>query len=1034
MKKFTLQIFMIACMLFTAGFSYGQAKPEDYPTIGQSYVKSVETQSGVFTIDFNTTAPTSTWTQDEDTTIFSWGKARTGRGFAVTVWDGEGNSLNPNEDFKVRSGRFRSNENPNHVASVDSMQALLAKWEEVHAGTDNAEKNTLNAHSVCVFDVDGDTANQAYGVHPGIYKKVEAEFVFRWADMTLKSDFQFTIDTYDAGNTNETATYSLRVKFSSIDTTVVDFYETGSGLKQVNLAEATGLDISDFNGQSEVHVYLATEGTNTPIAEGVYDPVIVVDDMTVTFALPVWVEPAAGVDTPGIPFTNEDDPLVGPIGEETTLGIALKTEGRLADLTIVDNLYLNGQGDKVNKKLTFAETGAVKANDGSGNYTVDVDYTLEPAILDAGTMQWTNQKITIPAPAEGSVDDDLMLYFDATPLEDAYSARLELNNGNRIFYDVFIEGAAAPIVQEWNISDSDFNALGEVTESTTINGLTVYATSDKKITVDENSKSIDGMDFTSRLKLGGSGTFTEGTPESRILAFDVTGNSTITVAAMSSSSSSDRELTIAAGTSDNVIGTFPALGASIGKQEFEYTGGPTTIYIFSPSSGVNVYYIKAVTAAPEAAKKVAYLNSNEKVMAETATQLDNDPIIQMLMADPNIELDVILAPTDTASLDLSGYDAVVVQEGWSSSGAIYNPGAPLGLASIPVPFVYNKVYAMKAGRGFADGAAGSGGEEEGTLSIKVEEANQTNELFNGITFDAGVAQLFNTGADDDGSDGRNKGLQYATDVVISAENTLLASGVNDPENATVCINDIPAGATVGSETLQARMISIPNNTGAINKDNGTNLTSAGLTLWRNAVYSAAGLTVPTTPVEAFEVPVSTLATLSASVGEMTPDFDPSVTTYQLVLPKGTAAVTLSATATDAEATVTVPGETAVTEGNDISLDVVVVNSSESDTTTYTVNVHLIATAVNQLDESASVRVYPNPASDYARVNFSADRNGSALFTLYSITGRQVLEANKSFTKGINEMTISTSDFSEGLYIYKLKIDDKVSTGKLNIVK
>jgi len=200
-------------------------------------------------------------------------------------------------------------------------------------------------------------------------------------------------------------------------------------------------------------------------------------------------------------------------------------------------------------------------------------------------------------------------------------------------------------------------------------------------------------------------------------------------------------------------------------------------------------------------------------------------------------------------LDLTGYDAVVVQEGWSSSAAIYSPTGPLGLANIPVPFVYNKVYAMKDGRGFQNGAAGSGGEVEGTLSIKVSSDNQSNPLFNGITFDADSVKLFDSGADDDGGDTRTKGMQYATDVVISADNTLLASGTNDPANATVCINDIPAGSMIGSETLQARMISIPNNTGAINKDMGKNFTQAGITLWRNAIYLAAGLEVPTQPVD-----------------------------------------------------------------------------------------------------------------------------------------------------------------------------------------
>ncbi|MDA3879868.1 MAG: T9SS type A sorting domain-containing protein [Prolixibacteraceae bacterium] len=243
--------------------------------------------------------------------------------------------------------------------------------------------------------------------------------------------------------------------------------------------------------------------------------------------------------------------------------------------------------------------------------------------------------------------------------------------------------------------------------------------------------------------------------------------------------------------------------------------------------------------------KIAYVTSFSNLTAVGAS----DPIVAMLEADENIDLTVIEHDADDTGgpLDLSVYDVVVAQEAFGSSSTIYQRGQTLGMGTMPVPFILNKVYTMRDGRGFQDGAAGSGGEEEGTLSVTVSEDNQSNALFNGIEFTEGVAQLFTTGGDDNGGDSRTKGMQFATDVVISAENTLLASGVNDPENATVCINDIPSGATIGSETLQARMITMAMNYGAMSKPG--DMTSAGLTLWRNAVYSLAGLSVPTEPVE-----------------------------------------------------------------------------------------------------------------------------------------------------------------------------------------
>lgn len=148
--------------------------------------------------------------------------------------------------------------------------------------------------------------------------------------------------------------------------------------------------------------------------------------------------------------------------------------------------------------------------------------------------------------------------------------------------------------QEWNFSSASFNALGSIAETKTVEGLTIYGAAGATVDIDANTKTLDGMSFTSRLKFGGTGNFdADGKPVSRVLAFSVTGNTTITVMGMSSSSSADRILVIAAGKKETEVGRFSALGASISKGEFTYTGGPTTIYLFSPSSGVNLYYLKA---------------------------------------------------------------------------------------------------------------------------------------------------------------------------------------------------------------------------------------------------------------------------------------------------------------------------------------------------------------------------------------------------------------------------------------------------------
>lgn len=133
--------------------------------------------------------------------------------------------------------------------------------------------------------------------------------------------------------------------------------------------------------------------------------------------------------------------------------------------------------------------------------------------------------------------------------------------------------------QEWNISSDDFNLLGVLEETTEVNGLTIYAHSGKKVEIDSNNKSLDGMDFTHRLKLGGQGDFDEnGLPLGRVVSFEVEGSTEITVMGMSSSSGEDRELQLASAHGDSIFATFPALGPEISKGVYVYQGGPSTIF------------------------------------------------------------------------------------------------------------------------------------------------------------------------------------------------------------------------------------------------------------------------------------------------------------------------------------------------------------------------------------------------------------------------------------------------------------------------
>jgi len=178
------------------------------------------------------------------------------------------------------------------------------------------------------------------------------------------------------------------------------------------------------------------------------------------------------------------------------------------------------------------------------------------------------------------------------------------------FYTLFaaltISAIAFSQSKDWNISNEEFNALGTISATTTINGLTIYAAADKQtVIIDANSKTLDDVSYTHRLKLGGTGKFAEdGSPSSRVLSFDVEGSGTITVLSMSSTGSEDRTLKIAAGTKDNELGEIQSLGASLTSQSVEYKGNAEKIHIYSPFSGVNIYRIMFTPSTSTSVKPV----------------------------------------------------------------------------------------------------------------------------------------------------------------------------------------------------------------------------------------------------------------------------------------------------------------------------------------------------------------------------------------------------------------------------------------------
>ncbi len=161
-------------------------------------------------------------------------------------------------------------------------------------------------------------------------------------------------------------------------------------------------------------------------------------------------------------------------------------------------------------------------------------------------------------------------------------------------------------------------ATGDITEITTFGDFTVSANADKKVTIDENKKVGDnGIEFTQRLKLNGSGSL-----EYRNVFFTTKGAATITVYAMSGSSSEDRPLLLMSADGTELAREL-ALGVAgeggvITAITYEVDAAGT-YYLWSEKSSINFYYVEVAEKAAASAGGAGKTMSINVSELETAT-------------------------------------------------------------------------------------------------------------------------------------------------------------------------------------------------------------------------------------------------------------------------------------------------------------------------------------------------------------------------------------------------------------------------------
>ena len=79
-------------------------------------------------------------------------------------------------------------------------------------------------------------------------------------------------------------------------------------------------------------------------------------------------------------------------------------------------------------------------------------------------------------------------------------------------------------------------------------------------------------------------------------------------------------------------------------------------------------------------------------------------------------------------------------------------------------------------------------------------------------------------------------------------------------------------------------------------------------------------------------------------------------------------------------------------------------------------------------------IFPNPVVDNSRIQFISGKSQLVTFTVMNVLGKTILSKNISANRGVNELTISSENFSNGVYLYSIAAEGKISTKRMIIKK
>ncbi|WP_368394931.1 RICIN domain-containing protein [Streptococcus gallolyticus] len=169
----------------------------------------------------------------------------------------------------------------------------------------------------------------------------------------------------------------------------------------------------------------------------------------------------------------------------------------------------------------------------------------------------------------------------------------------------------------WNFEDSNFKDLGTLSDTRTVDSLTLVATDSLPMQVKVKNVTLGDKSFTYALALNG-----KGDQNGRAVKVPVAANDVVKVTLQSSSSTEARTL-ILADSAGNQLSTMTA-DVTANTQSYTYTGSEDAIWLYSQNSGIDLFEIE-VESTETSTGNIATPDSsaNETVTIDTNDLSDN---------------------------------------------------------------------------------------------------------------------------------------------------------------------------------------------------------------------------------------------------------------------------------------------------------------------------------------------------------------------------------------------------------------------------